>query len=164
MRHKIIFMTLLIILIGMSNIIAQELNAYNLEAKWDNDSEITITYNLNGKADLNVELIIYLLSSDDSDFKIVVNTASGDIGKGNFLGKGRKVTWKIYSDYPDIEEGKEYYFKLVANYVEENKGWPWYYYAGGGIVAAAVAAVVGLGSSNEGTPQSDEFPLPPSRD
>ena len=148
----------------MSNIIAQELKAYNLEAKWKNDSEMIITYDLDGKADSKVELKIYLLSSDNPNFKIEVKTASGDIGEGKFLGKGRKVIWKIYSDYPDIEEEKEFYFNLVANYVEEDKGWPWYYYAGGGIVVAAVVAVVALGSSNEEAPQNGGFPLPPSRD
>ncbi len=124
--------------------------------------EVTLVYDLQGKADDDYVVQVFLVPSKRPGAARELTAVRGDVGKGKFVGAGRRIIW-IMAEFPDMEEGETYAFRISV----DRPGIPWYYWAGGGAaVAGGVAAILLKGNNkggNSGGGNVASNPLPPAR-
>ena len=124
--------------------------------------EVTLTYDLQGVPDEIYVIQVFLVPFSRPAATRELSAVRGDVGKGKFVGLGRKIVWNM-NEFADIAEGESYSFRISV----DRPGIPWYYWAGGGAVVAGGAAALLLKGNSQGggpagqTPASN--PLPPGR-
>lgn len=125
---------------------------------------VTITYDLIGVADKSYVVAVALLRENDSKFKLVPRSVSGNTGIGKFAGTGRIIVWDYKKDVPQGLAGEGYYFELVVVEATGN-GNTWLYYILGGVVAAGGTAgyLMSTKSSGSNGTVTSELPGPPGR-
>jgi hypothetical protein len=161
-RRIVRFLIELIMLTLLSGLLsrAQEVKGEvkNVEVAGD---EVTLVYDLRGVADDDYVVQVLLVPSRRPGAARELTAVRGDVGKGKFVGTGRKIVWSM-SEFRDIEEGESYAFRISV----DRPGIPWYYWAGGGAAVAGGAAVIllkGNGGSTSPGPNPASNPLPPAR-
>ena len=105
---------LLIILICFFNFfgISQTVKVSNIHYRLL-DQEIQVIYDLPRNFDsLQIQLIFYKRS--DLTFKYRPKKLSGDIGRGVFSGKNKKVTWTLSKEPAYLFSGAGFHFDVVA--------------------------------------------------
>ncbi|HAB53008.1 MAG: hypothetical protein A2315_01775 [Ignavibacteria bacterium RIFOXYB2_FULL_35_12] len=131
------------------------------------DGKIFIFYEFQGDKTKDYEVDIKLKRISDSDFLIIPDKLTGDIGEGKFAGRKNKIIWELSPDEEAQLEGEDFYFDVTALEIEPGGGIPWYVFAGGAALAGGTAAILLLGKKDsDGTttpPSSDGFPTPPVR-
>ncbi len=121
---------------------------------------VIITYDLVAPANETYKVTVFLCNEENPSFRIEPDNVKGDIGQGNFAGKGRTIIWNYRKDLPSGLEGGGYYFTITA---DRASGFPWLY-VGAGTVAAAGAAIYFISKKEEqATPTPQGVPLPPPR-
>lgn len=101
--------------------------------------DLVIYYNLDGEPDDDYEIKL-LLVNKNSGILYEPKSFTGNIGKGKFAGKDRKITWKVENDFPWKFIGEDYELKLQGEKL--GGGIAWYIYALGGAVAGGIAAIL----------------------
>lgn len=110
-------------------------------------NKILIYYDLIGEKDDEYEISLVLKREEYSGFIFIPKTVEGDIGKGNYAGRKKKIIWDVSKDYHIDPEVEDFYFEVSATKLG---GIPWYYYVGGTAVAGGLAAIL-LMKKDEGT-------------
>lgn len=123
---------------------------------------IEISYDLEGDRDVEYEINVSLKRESISGFNFIPKSISGDVGKGKFAGKSRKMFWDVSKDYRIDEEVSDYYFLVSASVVKG--GISWLYYVGAAVLGGGTAAVLLLGKDKKEESQTTaEIPNPPVR-
>ncbi|NWF89721.1 MAG: hypothetical protein HXY50_09710 [Ignavibacteriaceae bacterium] len=137
-----------------------------IQASFDySDGKIFIFYEFSGDNSKEYDVSIVLKRTSDSEFAIVPEKLSGDIGEGKFSGKKCKIVWELSSEEESMLEGEDYYFDVTASEISSG-GIPWYVFAGGAAVAGGTAAILLLGkkdNTSSNAPATGGFPTPPVR-
>ncbi len=121
-----------------------------------------ITYDLLSSDTDSYEVSAALVKEGDSNFRIPVRSATGDIGKGKFAGTRRQIQWEWRKDLPkNFTGGSEYSVEVSATRIEGGGGSSWLYYVlGGALIAGGV--VVLAGGKKAGAESVSTSPLPTS--
>lgn len=124
-----------------------------------------ISYDLIGEADATYEVAAALVREDDPNFRILVKSATGDIGQGKFAGLQRRIQWEWKKDLPkNFASDANYAIEVTAKRVEEGGGGSWIYYVlGAAVIGGGAYALLGGGSGNNPsqTPTSTSLPSTP---
>ena len=161
-RRVVRFLIELIMLTLLSGLLsrAQEVKGEVKKVEVAGD-EVTLVYDLRGVADDDYVIHVLLVPSRRPGAVRELTAVRGDVGRGKFAGTGRTIVW-IMSEFPDIEEGESYAFRISV----DRPGIPWYYWAGGGAALAGGAAAIllkGNGGGASPVPNPASNPLPPGR-
>jgi len=109
---------LILFLINQTQSYSQKrINAFNITWQVVNDN-VEILYDL--PADLTQEVYVQpiLIRDSDKNFKITPKSLTGDFGKGQYQGAGKKIVWSYLQDVPQGLSGDDYSF-LINVYVYE---------------------------------------------
>jgi hypothetical protein len=114
-----------------------------------------ITFDLIAQSGETYDITAALIKQGDPTFRILVNSATGDIGRGKFAGTNRRILWEWRKDLPsDFAGGSEYSIEITATAVGGGgAGWL-YYVLGGAVVAGGVIVLAGGKKSGGGDQQS----------
>lgn len=119
--------------------------------------KIIISYELESDLNSEYEIKLQLRRADVSNFLYIPENLSGDIGEGKYAGGKKEIIWVLTDDELRKSNYQDFYFEVIAEKIEDSKGWPWYYYATGvGVIGSVVALLL--------LPEDDDpasFPLPP---
>ncbi len=133
----------------------------NLEIKQD---IAIITYDLQAPPDESYEISAALIKEGEPAFRIVLKSATGDIGKGKFAGTRRQILWEWRKDLPkDFKGGLEYAVEVSATRIEAGGGGSWVYYVLGGALIAGGVVVLAGGKSGSKDATSALPSSPPGR-
>jgi hypothetical protein len=129
--------------------------------KWSEKGDIiTVTYDLNGSADVPYTINAVMKRDDNPEFSVTPVTVEGDYGKGVIPGISRSFRWYFRSDYPQGIQDGGYYFQVTG---EPTSSKTWIYYAiGGTALTAGIIALITSGGQSNPTPVI-ELPSPPPR-
>ena len=162
MRSSIGLLTLsgMLVIVAATTSCAQELSGKITAREVKSDHDVLITYTLNGPADADYDVDLYLVWGGTNRRKL--EKVWGDIGSGIRAGSGRLVHWDMKAELPDPIEGMSYLFELEIN---RSRGLAWYWYAGGGAALGGVLYVLLRPKSESPSPSSPvpTIPLPPGR-
>lgn len=124
----------------------------NVHLEFDQDIAI-ITYDLIAQSGETYDVVASLVRDDDPNFRILVKSATGDIGQGKFAGLERRIQWEWKKDLPkDFTGGPEYTIEVSATHIEESGGGSWVYYVlGGALIAGGAVALLGGKKGGEET-------------
>lgn len=170
MRRPVVFLLLLALteFVLRASLHAQEprggsLRLTNLDWKLEGNI-VTVTYDLIGVPEKTYVVAVALLRENDSKFKLVPKSVSGNVGMGKFSGTGRVIVWDYRKDVPQGLPGDGYYFEVVVKEATGN-GNVWLYYLLGGVAVAGGGAAYLLVNQQKVTspPGSTELPMPPAR-
>lgn len=128
-----------------------------------NDNKVTLYYDLAASNNEEYTVAVLLRKESDRAFRYAPKDLQGDVGRGHFAGKSRKIVWNISKEFPEGLEGSDYYFEIIAEEVSSSGNLVFWIGAGAAIVGGAVAAVILLSSSNTTSPAAGGFPPPPGR-
>lgn len=134
------------------------INLRNIQWELEGDT-VVITYDLLAPLNQEYNVSVTLLNDNDPSFKVIPGAVSGDVGKGNFSGVGRKILWEYKRDLPKGLEGGGYRFEIHAE--PATGGLPWFW-IGVGFAAAGGAAAILLGKK-ESPSTIIQLPFPPGR-
>ena len=141
----------------------QSVDVENVRAQVKSEGVIEITYDLVGSADAEYEVQLFLVSGiGGSAQSRRLENASGDVGIVKIIGKGRRITWAMKTEFPNPLPGMEYEFEVTAS-IRTGGGLGWYVYAGAAVLVGGVAALVIKPPAKEETGTQKTIPLPPSR-
>ena len=87
-------------------------NVRNIRVDVRSESEVVITYDLDGEPDAQYEVRVFLLREGDPSFRLRLNTVVGDIGRGRSAGNDLRIVWNARADYPGAIEGSQYRFEF----------------------------------------------------
>jgi hypothetical protein len=164
MKNKFCFFIVILILITNEGTFSQG----KIQASHEySEGKITIYYEFQGDQNKIYEVMIKLKRTSDSDFEIIPDALSGDVGEGKFAGKKNRIVWVINEEEAAQLEGEDFYFDIIAEEIVEGGGIPWYIFAGGAALAGGTAAILLLGGTDNGETTTDQpssgFPTPPAR-
>ncbi len=127
-------------------------------------SDVVVHYDLNGPPDKSYDVSLVLKRDSEPYFKMQPKSVSGQVGTGEFAGRGREIVWHLYRDVPSGLDGNDYYFEVNASMIvpEKGGGIPWYYFAGGALVGGAAAVYFGTDLINK-SGGANHLPGPPVR-
>lgn len=139
------------------------------------ENKIVIHYDLNAPKDKEYIVTLYLKRAGDETFSYKPRVITGDVGKGYYAGKDRKIVWDITREFALGLAEKDYYFYIEAELVKSEiakvekepeaveSGSNLLYWIGGGVavVGGVVAAILISGSKGSSSVQ-EKFPDPPS--
>ena len=151
--------TFLLFIVFSALMLGQQKGVSNIEYKELPDRTYLISYDLNEDADKTFEVNLFLRSEEDDHFSLKLNMVTGDVGKGKFAGRGRKIVWNKQVEFAG--ELSTFSFEVIASV---QKGIPWYYYVGSAVVAGGITAILVSGKKAEtSTPVKTEIIDPPVR-
>ncbi len=141
---------------------SDEINARITDVQYE-DERVVITYDLIGAPKDVYEVKIVFLKKSDPAFRVVPETISGNIGRGEFAGSGRTIIWEFRKDKPDgFPMADDYYFQMIIKRVGgEGGGFPWLWVGVGAVVVGGGAAAVIL-SGNRASSTTGDLPAPPN--
>lgn len=113
--------------------------------------EVVIIYDLLGDRDESFDVSVTMLQRNDSTFRIVPSTMTGDIGPATTAGPGRIIRWRWRDDIPWELTGGGYYFELRTERSAETKWW---------LMALGAAAAGGLTAVLMASARVKEGPSP----
>lgn len=90
-------------------------NVSNIRVDLRSESEVIITYDLDGEAGAQYEIRVFLLREDDPAFRLRLSNAVGDIGRGRSAGKDLRISWNSRADFPEAIEGAQYRFEFEVS-------------------------------------------------
>jgi len=171
-RTRIVAVTILPLLLFLLEVPSIAMPAYqvkpvvrNVHVEFDKDVVI-VTFDLVAKFGETYEITAALVKEDDPNFSILLKSATGDIGKGEFAGSNRRIDWDFKKDVPkDFAGGPEYSVEVSARWIEKGGGGSWVYYVlGGAVVAGGAFALVGLKKGGGEPTSAQALPaVPPGR-
>jgi hypothetical protein len=131
------------------------------------DERFVILYDLAGPKDEEYAVRLSLRREGDPKFRMDLSSATGDVGKGSYSGKERRIVWDSKKEFPDGLTGADFFFVVDAE-ISSGGISPWVW-IGGGAVAAGLAVVLLGSKKSDGTTStgpttaSYQFPLEPGR-
>jgi hypothetical protein len=136
----------------------------NVQLEFQADFAV-VTYDLVAKFGETYEVVASLVKEGDSNFRIPLKSATGDIGVGKFAGNGRRIQWDFSKDLPsDFAGGSEYSVEVTATWVEEGGGGSWVYYVlGGALIAGGVVYLTRPKPAESSTTTTSLPSSPPGR-
>lgn len=120
-----------------------------------------IYYDLVGAVDKEYKVSVTLKRRGDVSFSYIPNFITGDVGKGNFLGKGRQVNWDFSREFPLGLEYEDYFFVVDADIV--SGGISAVVWLGGAALVGGAVAYLLLKKEEAAPPIDTGFPNPPGR-
>lgn len=120
---------------------------------------VYVYYDLVGESkddEYTIDLLVSL--NDNKMVQIPSSSATGNIGKGQTQGNGKKIKWNVLKDFPDGLNEEEIQFFVNAKKTKTKKS-TWLYITSG-IVLLTVGIVTGLILTKD---NGSNLPLPPSR-
>lgn len=139
----------------------EEIRLEKIDTTWEGDT-VVITYNLLAPLDKTYEVRLVMQRESDSTFKFFPKTVSGDIGKGKFAGKGRKIRWAHKQEAAQSFMGDDYYFVIVIKKTGSRKAWLYSTLAATVLGGAGYALKDKIFSSTD-SPRPTELASPPKR-
>lgn len=146
--------------LAINEILANDSDISNLKLEKTGDNYI-INYSLEGDAEDEYEVELFLLDRTKSRFSQKLTALSGAIGKGKFSGINRKINWNWAEEYSGGIENSNLYLELRIEKI--SGGIPWYVWAGGAVAGGVAAILLSNGSKSSGGNTQTTLPLPPSR-
>jgi hypothetical protein len=145
---------------------ADDINARIIDVQYEDD-RVVITYDLIGAPKDVYEVKIVFLKKSDPAFRVVPETISGNIGRGEFAGSGRSIIWEFRKDKPEgFSIADDYYFQMTVRRVGgEGGGFPWLWVGLGAVAVGGGAAAVilsGNRGTTGGTTATGDLPAPPN--
>jgi hypothetical protein len=138
----------------------------NIRVERDGE-RFVILYDLTGPKDEEYAVRLSLRREGDPKFRMDLSAATGDLGKGAYSGRDRKIVWDQKKEFPDGLTGADFFFVVDAE-VSSGGISPWVW-IGGGAVAAGLAVVLLGSKKSDGTTStgptatSSQFPVEPGR-
>jgi hypothetical protein len=132
----------------------------NVRLEFEQDIAI-ITYDLIAQSGETYDVVASLTKEGDPNFRILVKSATGDIGRGKYAGLQRRIQWEWKKDLPkDFAGGPEYSIEVTASHIEEGGGGSWVYYVlGAAVIGGGAAALLGA-KKGGGETSTSSSPLP----
>jgi hypothetical protein len=124
-------------------------------------NRILVTYDLAGPPDQTYLVKVTLKRRQVPSYEYVPKAVTGDVGDGKSSGIGRQVYWDMLRDYPNGQEGDDYYFHIEVTMISQGSNF--LYYLGGGVAVAGTAAYLLLGKKTTTTVNEGNFPQPSGR-
>ena len=129
------------------------------------NGNVIINYDLLGYPAKNYIVRIFLKKGNDVNYQYEPRIVSGDVGKGKFAGRNKRIVWAFNKEFPDGLPGKDYYF--VVNAEELNKSPHLLAWIGVGMAAIAATATYMVVVKKSSLPNNNSpdisFPPPPGR-
>src|SRR6266850_5800090 len=63
------------------------------------DTQVTVYYDLDGPADQEFDVRIILRRENQKAFAYIPRLLTGDVGRGRFAGRNRKVVWEVKKEF-----------------------------------------------------------------
>jgi len=139
-----------------------------------NDTIVVIQYDItalkkNTKQSINdaeeFNIVVILRKENEPGFSLTLTYVTGDVGKGRWSGKNKKIFWDIRKEFPNGIEGADYYIEIRGEPVaveEEGNIYTWLGIGASAVVAGGIAAYFIISGSNSGD-KKEGFPMPPGR-
>ena len=122
--------------------------------------EVVIMYDLQGDPDATYEVSLVLLRENDKEFSFTPWLVKGDIGKGDFAGRGNTIRWSYKNDFLSGLNETDYYFEIR---VERIRPFPWLVVGGGAAVGVVAYLLASSKSESNGSQATSGLPYPPTR-
>jgi hypothetical protein len=128
------------------------------------DERVVITYDLIGAPKDVYEVKIVFLKKSDPAFRVIPETISGNVGRGEFAGSGRTIIWEFRKDNPSgFPIADDYYFQMTIKRIGgEGGGFPWLWVGIGAAAVGGGAAAVILSGNRSGGGTTGDLPAPPN--
>jgi len=124
--------------------------------------QVIVYYDLVGPADKEYTVTLTLHREDMESFAVTPLSVTGDVGKGYFAGKNRKIVWDISMESLPGFDQKTFYFTVDAEVVSSGSN-ALVWIAGAALVGGGAAYFL-LGKKSEtSNPASTGFPVAPGR-
>ena len=127
------------------------------------DEKVIIYYDLNGPRDLEYQIKIILKRDSQKSFAYSPKLLTGDVGRGLFVGRSRKVVWDVKKEFAAGLEGSDYYFVVNAEPVGRGGNMVPWLGVGAVMLGGGVAAILLLSKDHDQPPPASGFPGPPGR-
>ena len=123
--------------------------------------KIIVYYDLIGPRDEGYEVTLTLRRQSDKSFAYTPKILSGDLGRGLFAGRNRKVIWDTSKEFPQGLGWDDYYFVVSASFV--SRGSNVLLWIGAALLAGGAATYFLLTKDKEASPTITDFPSPQGR-
>lgn len=128
------------------------------------NGNVIINYDLIGNINKVYSVKIYLKKGNDSSYQYAPQMLTGDVGTGKFAGKNRQIIWAMNEEFPDGLPGKDYYFIVDAEEINQSSNFlTWIGVGVAAIAAAATYIVVNNKIISKNNSAEASFPPPPGR-
>lgn len=121
-----------------------------------NNNLVEVFYDLAGKPNKKVKVTFILRRESQPGFKYIPKSAVGDIGKGSFVGEGKKITWDYLKEFTPEPNATDYYAEVIVKSINNS----WLYYVIGGIVVGGGVTAAVLLSGGKSTDVNNKMPFP----
>jgi hypothetical protein len=168
-KTKIIIVLYLIFIFDL-NLFAQQDDSLKIKIQLEiKTGKVIIHYDLYGPKDLEYKVDVSLSKDKDKTFFYIPKDLSGDIGKGYFVGKDRRIEWNYSREFPLGLE--DVIFEVTANViprpaekitrqeVKESSNTIYWIGAGVAVVGGGLAAIILGGKKTQ--PNVVDLPDPP---
>lgn len=125
--------------------------------------KVVVYYDLAGPVDKEYEITLTLRREDVPSFEYHPAGLSGDVGRGLYGGKNRKIVWDVPAFLATSSENDRYYFVVDAEMMSSGIS-PLYWIAGAALMGGGAALFLFAPKSTETQSSSGSgFPQPPIR-
>lgn len=127
------------------------------------NGNVIVNYDLIGNPDKLYTIKLFLKKGNDTNYQYVPQMLTGDVGTGKFAGRNRQIIWAVNQEFPDGLPGKDYYFIVDAQEINQGSNLLTWIGVGVAAMAAAVTYLVVNNKSLSNNSTESSFPPPPGR-